>query len=268
MLGKKACFKITLFFLLGGIVLFSEGCSVLPVVLPVMGEKNSIKENGFLSVKPRISLEAERWRVKKLGRKIQTTSVHPDDSGFLTGETTADLKGEKKVAGALTVGLVGLIGDDDLKLKIGGDLRYNFLSHEDDYHEGLYDWRQQVSDTRPPSQGSFVFSQLIPDHFTYIPFVGVETKLSESLLLGIEMGFPYMEWEVRSGHDRWARWETIQRDSWRGFGRRYTGSILYKISEDNELFLSPFYEKYSPKFAGEGAKIDAFGVFLGMRFRF
>jgi len=239
--------KSSLFLLFVGISLFYGGCS---------------------SVKPRIGFELTQWEVKELGGKIQTTPVHSDDSGFLTGRTITNLDGDKTWDVAPKAGLLASIGDDNLRFNIGADIRYNPLSHKDDYHEGLYDWRQQVSDTRPPSQGSFVFTQLTPDYFTYIPFVGVERKLSERLCLGFEVGFPYMQWEVRSGHDRWGRWETVQRDSWSGFGMRYTGNVLFKINENGEFFISPFYEQYNPEFAGQGAKIRGLGLFLGVGWRF
>lgn len=257
MLGEKL--KIGLFLLVIGVGLFFGGCSF-----------SSFEEEKSSDplIKPRFGLDAVQWEVKKLGRKIQTTSVHPADSGFLTGETTTDLDGEKGWDPAPKLGLIGLIGGEDLRLKLGGDVRYNPAASANGYQEGFYDVRQQISDTRLATSGSFVFTQLTPDHLTYIPFVGAETRIAENIFLSFEVGFPYMEWKVRSGHDRWAHWETVQRDTWKGFGMRYAGSISFTTNGRGEFFISPFYEKYDPEFAGEEAEIEGWGVFFGLAYRF
>ncbi len=259
--------RLLYFLLIMVIILSSEGyaTSFLTFGKEAQNEAEAAeKESIYLSTKARYGLEFIIVGFKDLGSQIQTTPVHPDDSSFLTGQTTTNLD-ESDWGFGLTAGLVGSIGNDDLRLKIGADIRLN-LFRKDDYREGIYDVKQQVSDTRPASSGSFVFTQVIPDYFTYIPFAGVEKVLSESLLLSFEFGLPYMKWEVRSGHDRWGKWQTVQEDSWSGFGRRYTGTIAFKRDGKNVWFISGFYERYRPEFAEGKADATCFGGLIGVRF--
>lgn len=249
---KERCFKTGLFlFCLGVVSLAFFGCHS--------------SENG--RIEPRVGFDLVRWKIEDLGKKIQTTSVHPDDSRFLTGKTTTKVEGKSKSDFSPKIGLASIIGDENLNLKIGADIRYNLLSATDGFREGFYDTRQQVSDTRLPANGSFVFTQLTPGKAAYMPFVGIEARLAEGLFWGFEIGFPYMKWEARSGHDRWGSWETVQRDSWEGFGIRYAGNLALKIHNNGELYIAPFYEEYSPDFVGEEAKIEGWGVFAGITWR-
>ncbi len=201
-----------------------------------------------------------------LGEKISTTPVHPADSTFLSGKTTTSPSGydSDHTDFAPKLGLFATLGDENLKVVGGIDWRWNPLHHSDGYREGIYSARQQVSDFRPPSSGSFVFTQVIPGAFTLIPSVGIEGKLGEKLILGGSIGFPYMEWEARSGHDRWGSWETVQHDSWKGFGMRYAATIGLKLNDRNRFLLSFFQEKYRPDFAGEGATISGRGLLFSL----
>lgn len=260
----KSKVKLTKFDLVTGILsaaIFLGGCSV----------GNASKKEGLYPLAGfNLGAESIKYKVKKLGKKIQTTPVHPDDSGFLTGQTTTNLEGDKERDFALKVGGdigVGYNADSaDVRFRFGGDIRYNPLSGSD-FREGLYDTKQQVSDVRPPGSGSFVFTQLNPDAITLIPRIGIETTLFEKLDFGVEVGFPYMEWAIKSGHDRWGRWQTVQKDSWKGFGKRYAGKIGWRL-ENGLIFLSVFKESYKPDFAGEDAEIEDVGIFIGYEYRF
>lgn len=218
------------------------------------------KEGVYSAVETRLIIEPLRYEAD-LGKKITTTPVHSDDSMFLSGETTT--KPGKKTAWAPSLGLFGSIGTENLRVIGGISGRWNTLHHEDGYREGFHSTRQQVSDIRPPSMGSFVFTQLVPSAFTFIPSVGLEGKIRENLTIEATVGFPYMEWTARSGHDRWGSWETVQRDSWKGFGTRYTATLGWDLYDSDKLFVGVFWEKYRPEFAGEGANISGIGGLFG-----
>lgn len=214
-------------------------------------------------VETRFGLDVVNYK-PELGKNISTTPVHPDDSAFLSGETTTAPSGydSDHRGSALKLGFFSGIGSESLRIVGGIDGRWNLMHYRDGFREGIFSVKQQVSDFRPPSSGSFVFTQVVPGAYTLIPSVGIEGKLGERLILGGSIGFPYMEWEVRSGHDRFARWETVQRDSWKGFGTMYTATLGMELDDRNKLLVSFFHEKYRPDFAGESATISGRGLFL------
>ena len=244
--------------------------SIAPNVLA--SEDNRKKKDIYPAKKSELSLEYLKYDVN-LGKKIQTTPVHPDDSSFLSGETTTDVGGTGSVG--LKYSLEGSIGNEWLRGFVKGALRYNALSSQDEYKRGIYDTKQQESDTRHPSSGSFVFTHLDVGLLTFIPSAGLEAKLSEKFLLSAEYGFPYMGFEARSGHDRFGAWQTVQKDSWDGFGRMWGLNLTYIPESERDWTgdkwsFNVYYmqEKYTPNFAGEDAKIQT-GVFgLGLVHKF
>ncbi len=244
----------TLLFVFVAAGMFFSGCA-----MNSSAEKEP-KEGVFLAAETRFVIEPVRYKAD-LGKKIATTPVHLSDSMFLSGETTTEPGRETTCAPSL--GLFGSIGSKNLRIVGGVSGRWNTLHHEDGYREGFHSTRQQVSDIRPPSNGSFVFTQLVPGAFTFIPSVGLEGKIREDITMRATVGFPYMEWTARSGHDRWGSWETVQRDSWKGFGTRYTGTLGWELNDSDKIFIGVFWEKYRPEFAGERAKISGMGGLFG-----
>ena len=105
--------------------------------------------------------------------------------------------------------------------------------------------------------------------FTYIPSIGVKKALPKHLLLGVEAGFPYTEFGVRTGYIKWDRGEWYKQFSWNGFGSYFGGSIgWYESNMDESISLSVKQERYKPVFDGERAKIDAFVFCLDFRHDF
>jgi hypothetical protein len=217
-------------------------------------------------------LEYLRWDDIKLGKKIRTTPVHPDDASFLSGDTTTDNPRRPDSGLALRTSLEGSAGLERVRLKVGGAARFSGSS--DDYREGSYDVKQQSSDTRPAADGSFVFTQFTPDTTTLIPYVGIEViPVKNYLRVGVEYGFPYTGFEVTSGYDRYGNWQTHQSEHWSGFGQRVGATIHYSPwGEDSGtcLFLFVGKETYKPTFAGEKAEIGTLSgsVFLGFKWIF
>lgn len=205
----------------------------------------------------------------ELGEKIRTTPVHPSDSLFLSGSTTtANPDDGLNFDFAPKLGISGSVGSGVLRLIGGASVRFNWLSTQDGYREGMHSVRQQVSDTRPSGSGSFVFTQVIPEFYTITPSVGVEWDIANNVTLEASVGFPYMEWEVQSGHDRVGLWETVQTDSWSGFGMRYSAGTHFTFFDNIRAVLQGFYEEFEPDFAGEEATISGAGGYLGFSVRF
>ncbi|MEE9274463.1 MAG: hypothetical protein V3V62_04040, partial [bacterium] len=115
---------------------------------------------------------------------------------------------------------------------------------------------------------SFVFTQLIPDPVTLIPFVGFELLMTKDFWIGAELGLPYTGFDVRSGHDRFSSFETVRKDSWDGFGKSGSGRLSYVVSDNVEIFAVGGQEKYTPRFAGEKATIRIVFGFFGIKVKF
>lgn len=256
------------------ISLFLTGVLSISGCLMRMNKKIETKGPIYPEVGLRVGAEIINYDVKKIGKKIQTTGVHPDDSGFLYGKTTTNVYGSETDF-APKLGLEASIGTDFLRLYGGIDGRIHSLSGKG-YGEGLCDSKQQISDNRHPSQGSFVFTQIDPDSFSWVPFVGIEGVLFNKIHAGVEVGFPNYGFTAKSGHDRWGKWQTVQKDHWRGFGKKIGGFIGISLEEfpnESELhdrFLG-FYmgkETYGPTFAGEKAEIESRVYMLQIRGNF
>lgn len=231
-------------------------------------------EKGFYPTRNiEITMESIDYKVKKVGKKIQTTSAHKDDRWLFSGATTTDVGGEIDSASVGIGGSLGLgykVGWLDMRVNAGLNVRHNSVEDEG-YHVGLYDWKQQENDYRHPWQGAFVFTQINPGSYTLTPKVGAEITLFEKLMVGCDVGFPYMEWEAKSGHDRYSCWETVQHETWRDFGSRLSGKVGWKFTDEEVetlLFVRVFKESYAPEFAGEKAEIEATGWGAGIQFSF
>jgi hypothetical protein len=158
------------------------------------------------------------------------------------------------------------VGTPELRVGVGLDARINPLA-QTEYREGIYKTEQQSSDQRAPQNGSFVYTIIKPKWFTAIPVATAEANLGD-LRIRAEAGIPYGGFEVESGHDRWGEWDAVQRESWKGFGRRYTLGADLPVSEGIRVGIFGGVEKYNVEFDGEKGKINAIlgAVQLGLDF--
>ncbi|MFC1721554.1 hypothetical protein ACFL0Z_01425 [Patescibacteria group bacterium] len=230
------------------LLLAAAGCSIYQKGIP-LGEHT----NGTLSVEG--VFDVVQYDIE-LGDKIQTTDVHPADSGFLSGETTAELS--SPIDGGVRFGLHYLQEYKQMGWKLGLDLRANPWGAGTGYRAGMYEVEQQSSDTRPPGSGSFVYTQLRPRYITPIPFAGLQWRGSH-FQMEIDVGSPYGDFTVESGHDRWGKWEPVQSESWSGWGQWYQGRIGYVTNSDRAYLLGVYFEKYGAEFLGEPGDISCWG---------
>ncbi len=194
-----------------------------------------------------------------VSRQLRTTPAHPNDS-FLSGSTTTGNPSGADVA--LKAGVVASAGVPKFRVYAGGDLRYScsFI------YSGIDARKQQDSDTRPAAQGSFVDTQLIPT-YTILPLIGLEATLGE-FTFRVEAGRPYAGFKVRSGHERYGKFEKVQEDSWAGWGEHYKADVLYKISDGWRAGVSLGYEHYDAEFGGEKSNIKSILGFLQFEHKF
>ncbi len=191
-----------------------------------------------------------------VSRQLRTTPAHPNDP-FLSGSTTTGNPSGFDVVPK--VGVVASAGVPQFRAYAGGDLRYSVFS--------LIDARkQQDSDTRPREQGSFVDTQLIPT-YTVLPLVGLEATL-DKFTFRVEAGLPYAGFKVRSGHERYSKFEKVQEDRWAGWGEHIKADVLYKISDGWRAGGSLGYEHFDAEFGGEKSDIKSILGFLQFEYKF
>jgi len=194
-----------------------------------------------------------------VSRQLRTTPVHLNDP-FLSGSTTTGNPRGPDVA--LKVGAVASAGVPKFRVYAGGDLRYSCSL----MYSGIDARKQQDSDTRPAAQGSFVDTQLIPS-YTVLPLVGLEAALGD-FTFRVEAGLPYAGFKVRSGHERYGKFEQVQQDTWAGWGEHVKGDVLYKISDDWRAGVSLGYEHFGAEFGGEKSDIKSILGFLQFEYKF
>jgi hypothetical protein len=215
----------------------------------------------------RVGPEVNIYKIH-LGDKIQTTPVHPSDSGFLRGATTT------AISNGTDFGLKGGVWKKFANKKggfnftLGLDARINLASLAD-YHGGIFEVRQQRSDIRPGENGSFVYTQLKPGLLTFIPYAGIGYEIKNFNFV-LEFGLPQTQFTASSGHDRFGRWEEVQSSNWSGWGQRYGLKVIFspRLDSGSNLCLSVSKEKYKPIFLDEQADIDSVTIGLMWERRF
>ena len=206
------------------------------------------------------------WRVgvdafytkANVSKQLRTTGPHPDDP-FLSGDTTTGNPSGVNVA--LKVGAVASAGTPDFRVYAGGDVRYG--GHE--IFSATEDRKQQISDTREPQFGSYAFTQLL-QLYTAMPVLGIEKVLGD-FTVRAEVGLPYSWYQVRSGHDRYNKFEQVQQDRWDGWGQHVRADFLYKVTDNWSAGLSVGYEHFKAEFGGEKSDIESFLGFLQFEYK-
>jgi len=203
--------------------------------------------------------------VVRAGRRGQVVGANPGDAGFLEGDTTCKVEDGWGVG--LKFGIEGLFGNGDARAKVGLDARVNLMAAEF-YRGGIYDVRQQSSDTRPAESGSFVYSLLKPSPVTVVPHAGVELRVKDDLWLDLEAGAPFMGWTLASGWDRYGKWHQAHHASWWGLGARGTVGLRWDLGDKTSLRVMVGYEGYRPEFHRQPAEVHGILGAIGMAIRF
>lgn len=246
-------FAITTAFALG------QGCAAT--------NTNRIPGEPYSAMDVRSSFDSIKYNIK-LGKSIQTTSTHPDDTRLKPTETTAPL--DSYSANGLKVGLESSFGrDDEIRFKIGADLRYGFC--RDGNSITILEERKQNTDVH--GSESYAFTKMTQDMLTFTPIIGAEKDVYGVFRIGVEGGFPYTGFDVESGYDRLGQWQPVKKDSWSGFGKRFGINLSVSDSKSiRRLFrgLSFFAgtETFNPKFSGENGTIETNVFSFGYRYRF
>lgn len=172
-----------------------------------------------------------------LNDDIQTEPrPHPADSGFLHGPTTVDLN--DGYSGDFHLGLDYIVGPKPIKLIAGADLIWHPLSLGDEYNKGIYESVQQSSDTRPASQGSFVYLRMVPEPIELCPHAGIELALTDNTFIEALLLFPQWGVEFERGNSRYATWEKTETQSWDGKGSGYSVSLRHNLNRQKDASVS------------------------------
>ncbi|MBN2142510.1 hypothetical protein JW711_04220 [Candidatus Woesearchaeota archaeon] len=199
-----------------------------------------------------------------LGAGMRTIPVHPDDGGFLYGDTmTRDCKGFDFTP---KLGLEVGVGGSKATVVAGADARFHLAWINNNYHDGIYDVRKQSSDTRSDNSSAYVYSMIRPGPFSVTPYAGLELSLSSGLAFRVEVGLPYSSFKATSGHDRFGEWSPAKEDSWSGFGK--AARLGFRIGDwsDNGVFtITIGVEEYKTKFLGDAGKVRSYSAALGWK---
>jgi len=157
--------------------------------------------------------------------------THPNDQGFLQGDTKVSPDGELDVAPRAGLGWQ-ITAPTNTTIGLGVDGRLQPATQDDGYREGMVDTIQHSNDTRRESEGSFAYGRFTPGPVAVIPYLRLEQRLFEKLVLAVEYGMPYNSAEFEAGYDRWGKEEEYKTYSWSGFGQRWAGEILWQLDDD------------------------------------
>lgn len=172
-----------------------------------------------------------------LNKNLTTVPVHPQDAGFLSGDTPVELGSDWELAvtigGELEYPLT-----DILSLKGGLEGRLNCSSNK--YRGGYYEVKKQISDTRPGDNASFCFAQLYEFPLSFVPSASINLDFEK---FGISLGaeFPYTKYTAKSGWDRFGEWETANKEKWTGFSRALVGKLYF--GDKNAKFAIGFRDE-------------------------
>lgn len=191
------------------------------------------------------------------GVESKSIPVNPADAGFLHGNTEARARSGVDWA-CFELGLAKSFRIRSwegqrwsLRPIVGINAQFSFLSlgsdSSDNTDRALFNVKQQSSDTRPPSSGSFVYDKLNPGIVTPIPFLGVEINCG-NLILSPEIGFACKQFSREFGDYRWAVFSAIGKSSEWVFSPRPALKIGYKFDENIEVGVSCAYESYKCSF--------------------
>lgn len=223
-----------------GVALLS-GCRGTYVATKDIDAKGDYK----VGVEASVGLKPERVTFN-LPKKF--VPVHQQDAGFLNGGTFVQAEGG--YSSSLVLGVRGTIGSENIVGYGGIDL---LLSEESGKKDDVgYDFRQQTSDRRPASQGSFTYDSFKRNVFAPMPVLGLRIKAYD-WEVSPEIGFPFREFDREWGHHRWNREEPIGNESEDVMGTSYSVSISRKLEDFDDASIGLRYgrETYPTKKFGD-----------------
>jgi hypothetical protein len=185
--------------------------------------------------------------------------VHPDDTDFLRGTTPVNCGGHHKVSIGGAIGSDGLLGGEIVAANFGleGSAMY-FTDH-----------KQQASDRRPESQGSFVYDTATG--WAVTPTAGVTVFPHKNWQLDFSYGPSFQYWTRDTGHDRWGSNQTVYSDSNSATGHKFRLSASWSLRGERNTSCGVgvrFSQTYTPLKKDElGAKsATSAGIFVLFEF--
>ncbi|MCX6740173.1 MAG: hypothetical protein NTZ49_03010 [Candidatus Parcubacteria bacterium] len=178
--------------------------------------------------------------------ELLTVKANPDDS--LTESTKVNFDNGFGYNFRLSLRMLYPRDNSSPYLIVGTDLGLNPLSINA-YRNGTYDV------TRTDYAGeSYAYGQLLPAWYILNPVIGIGIHP-----VVFEIGFPYNQFTLVTGNDRYGKWEEVDTIRWSGFGQRYYLGIEWMVG----VGLS--YETYPAEFDSQKAPISLWSLFLSYR---
>ena len=247
-----------------GAALLGSGCE-LPSSGRELKQKEYTNSNGgtiYSGKELSMNLGVRQYDIKM---EKKTIPVHPDDAGFLHGTTDVNASG-KYLDVPVAFKTKGLVGVEKVAFTGGLELRLN-TGHpsERDSKTYMYDYKQQSSDPRPDSEGSFVFDKIDPYWGTVVPTIGVKLFPCEKYQVDLEYGTPFTSATRTWGNHRYAEEDPTGSKTSSAFGQRVSGEFGYFF--DKTSGVSVGYAREWTKFEGIG-EMNSNIFFLSFKIRF
>ncbi len=188
-------------------------------------------------------------------KESKEVPVHPDDAGFLYGTTSVKAGGGLDIL-VCFLGLEGAVGTKNAAFVGGMDVQFNGTEGGGSYDMGgdwvngtFYKRRQQSSDQRPKSSGSFVYDKITPGIVSPAPFAGARVYIDE-VCIGAEVHARRMELEREWGHHRFNHEEKVGSEKDAAWGVGPTFSVSGTSSESTNIGVYVSCEAFNFKKMG------------------
>jgi hypothetical protein len=220
------------------------------------------------------------YKASSVPKKWQTIPVHPDDAGFLHGDTTTDINDISYDGGAgrfaFGMGWGHKTDSHNTRLMAGVE-----ISGCGEFYG--FETKRQASDIRPGDSCSKVYSNLGVCGNTFAPYIGLETIINKNFYLGASAALAGYDIDAEAGHARFGAHEPVFKDSIKAIGGRYYVSAGYVLSspfEDEKILsfedtlpnigfiASAFAGNYQGDIDGEKLKLQDKGLLFGISWIF
>ncbi len=195
----------------------------------------------------------------RLGIKASYTKTKLPENTRTTCETTTkspDGFDLRPTAGAV------LSTGSWLRFFVGGEAEWSLFSKLKSRHRA-YEEKDHVITSE--KQSPIVFTELT-QLYTIKPLVGIEARI-DPFKFRVEGKIPYTLVEVESGYLRREGLDSLQSDSWKGWGQGASASAFYGKESGFRGGLFVEVEKFEPDF-GKGSEIENILGFLQFEWRF
>jgi hypothetical protein len=208
-----------------------------------------------LSFGPRLGFSVRKYSLSL--NESKTVPVHPDDAGFLHGNT--EVKAGNSGITPCAFNLGGEIRETWKNgLSLFGGIDWEFEATSGDYannygESGMFSMAKQSSDNRPDAYAAFVYDKVRPDGGSLIPFIGIGIR-GDKCFADLEYALDTRKFEREWGNHRFCQEQAIGSEKYDTSGSRVALKLGIRQEEGLMCGLQLMLEDYNlEKSSGESA---------------